>query len=442
MRITIAGMNACPGRENNFPLTPESICAAYARISRSPLSVEQLRKRAAQDMARSRLFNEKILFHLGHRSVAEHAVFNVDLVDISRLAVEAVEHSRLVSYTEKSQRYVRLGEGFLIPREAREAGLSRRFAALCRDQHDFYQQIVCRIAAKRSGQKAKEDARYALGLATTTQLGMTINARALGMMLARLAHHELHECRHLAQMMQRLVSNLAPSVIQELPPPAEEANNGESPRPPFQTESNTTPTLLWHTPHAEEVLATSLAFAQGTHSFAQLHQDHGSVNLETVGDRYRHQCDRLPRAFENIHFAFELVVSASCFAQLKRHRMATILAQPYDTALGITVPPLVIETGIERAFLDIASRAEAMAKKIAEIHPASSAYALLNAHRRRVLLVINARAMGNMAALRLDPLAQWDIRHQVTSMIREVFMKLPMIAHAMGMESSEYSRGG
>jgi thymidylate synthase ThyX len=39
------------------------------------------------------------------------------------------------------------------------------------------------------------------------------------------------------------------------------------------------------------------------------------------------------REFEYPDLTFELVVSASCYAQLKRHRMATMTAQPYDPEL-------------------------------------------------------------------------------------------------------------
>lgn len=47
---------------------------------------------------------------MGHSSIAEHAVFNLDILGVSRLAVETIERFRLCSYTEKSQRYVRLEE--------------------------------------------------------------------------------------------------------------------------------------------------------------------------------------------------------------------------------------------------------------------------------------------------------------------------------------------
>jgi thymidylate synthase ThyX len=49
--------------------------------------------------------------------------------------------------------------------------------------------------------------------------------------------------------------------------------------------------------------------------------------------------DAVLRELENVDLQFELILSASCFAQLKRHRMSTIIAQEYDPQLGVTIPP-------------------------------------------------------------------------------------------------------
>ena len=109
--------------EGDWDLTPETLSAAYARISRDARPVDELRQIARADVAKTRRQNERIVFGLGHHSVAEHAVFNFDLINISRLAIEYLESHRLASYTEKSQRYIRLESDFLIPEEWQQAGL-------------------------------------------------------------------------------------------------------------------------------------------------------------------------------------------------------------------------------------------------------------------------------------------------------------------------------
>ena len=100
-------------------LTPETVAAAYARISRNPRPVNELRTLARGEVEKARASNRNIVFEMGHSSIAEHAVFNLDVLKVSRLLVEEIEKFRLASYTEKSQRYVLFKDDFVIPAEVR-----------------------------------------------------------------------------------------------------------------------------------------------------------------------------------------------------------------------------------------------------------------------------------------------------------------------------------
>jgi thymidylate synthase ThyX len=128
MKVILAGFNVDTEalreyKKKNVTLTPESIAAAYARISRSPQSVTMLRKEAREEIEKARKSNRTIIFDMGHHSIAEHAVFNFDVIGISRRAVEDLETFRLCSYTEKSQRYVTLKGDFIIPKELKNTDL-------------------------------------------------------------------------------------------------------------------------------------------------------------------------------------------------------------------------------------------------------------------------------------------------------------------------------
>ena len=125
MKVHLAGYNvdtsvlkemeAKTGKRQD--LTPEVLSAAYARISRDPRAIDDIRKDAREEVEISRKSNSVIIFKMGHHSVAEHAVFNLDIVGVSRLAMEEVEKFRLCSYTEKSQRYIMLDKDFVLPRK-------------------------------------------------------------------------------------------------------------------------------------------------------------------------------------------------------------------------------------------------------------------------------------------------------------------------------------
>ena len=135
----------------------------------------------------------------------------------------------------------------------------------------------------------------------------------------------------------------------------------------------------------------------------------------------------LPRAFELAGAAFECVVSASCFAQLKRHRMGTLLAQAYDPRLGVTVPPSLQAVGLEAELREVAARSEEAHRRIRETAPEAAAYILTNAHRRRVLLQLNLRELAHFARLRMDGHAQWDIRDLAGRMAAAVRERMPRL---------------
>src|SRR5512137_2222779 len=130
MRVLLAGYNVDSsvldelkrGSPPRNDVTPETLSASYARISRDPRPVDELRAAARAEVDRARRSNEAIIFKMGHHSVAEHAVFNFDVIGVSRLAIEEIERFRLMSFTEKSQRYITLGEDFVAPEDVRRAG--------------------------------------------------------------------------------------------------------------------------------------------------------------------------------------------------------------------------------------------------------------------------------------------------------------------------------
>ena len=127
-----------PERED---LTPETIAAAYARISRDPRPVNELRAAARREVEKARQSNRTIVFSMGHSSIAEHVIFNIDVLGVSRLITEEIQKSRLSSYTEKSQRYILLQDDFVIPAEIVQAGLKEMFVETVREQNRLYRRL-------------------------------------------------------------------------------------------------------------------------------------------------------------------------------------------------------------------------------------------------------------------------------------------------------------
>ncbi|MEE9912094.1 MAG: FAD-dependent thymidylate synthase [Deltaproteobacteria bacterium] len=435
-------------------ITPETISAAYARISRSPKSVDELRADALTYVDKARKSNRNIVFEMGHSSVAEHAVFNIDVIGVSRLLVEEIEKFRLCSYTEKSQRYVLFDKDFVVPEEIVEAGFKDLFVSTVTLQNDFYRELYehlrpyvfeqNRALAENPANKsmlegwAKEDARYAIALATETQLGMTINARNLELMLRRLAALPLAEARDYSEKLYDATKDIAPSLIRYAQATDYDLLTRGSLREfcagfagGKESRSRDSVRLVRATSNADTVAAASLLFSSSGLSYNQCLRRAGRMSRGEMKTLFRtafkniQAYDAALRELENIDLDFELVMSASCFAQLKRHRMATIVSQEYDPSLGVTLPPAVRAIGRQRDFMAMIRKTNSAYEQIRQKHPAAAPYVLTNAHRKRVLMKLNARELYHLSRLRVDAHAQWDIRDLSAKMLRQARQVMP-----------------
>ncbi len=440
------------GRED---LTPETLSAAYARISRDPRPVGELRRASRAQVEKARAANERIVFGLGHASVAEHAVFNFDVLELSRLAIEALEAHRLASYTEKSQRYIRLGEDFAIPAEVRAKGLVGPFSEFVSRAFSRYALLVARLMATGIPDKlAGEDARYVLPLAVHGQLGMTCNARSLEHLILRLSASPLAEVQELATLLLTVTQPVAPSLLRYVRPgPYHLLRDAEVARvvrdlvPPRPRDPDPAPEavlpvgsvrLVDCTPDGDSRILAGLAVPALRTDYASAL---AAVQDLSAGDRDRlydavtarlGPHDALPREFEQAGLTFEVVLSAAAFGQLKRHRMSSLTSWPYDAGLGVTVPPAIAEAGLSDVLREGAEEAEAMAARLGGPDDPVSAYALLNAHRRRCLWTLNLREFYHVSRLREDEHAQWDIRFLTAAMSDLVRSAFPLCSRHLG----------
>ncbi|MGD2245144.1 MAG: FAD-dependent thymidylate synthase [Candidatus Aminicenantes bacterium] len=468
MKVILAGYNVdsevladlkkkAPSRED---VTPETLSASYARISRDPRPVNELRAAARKEVERARKSNRNIIFKMGHHSVAEHAVFNFDIIGVSRLAIEEIEKFRLCSYTEKSQRYITLTDDFVIPEEIKKSGQKDIFVKTVKSQNTAYHRLFKKLKPyfftkqekmaanpkKRSLLEgwAKEDARYVSSLAIEGQLGMTVNARNLEFMIRRFASKELAELKEFNQKIYALAKEVAPSIILFTEASDFDANTygevGEKARTLLgpSVKSNSPVSLVDYTPEADTRLVASFLHTSSFLPYDECLQKAENLKPEEKKEilelTFKHMefYDFPPREFEYVSLTYDLVVSASCFAQLKRHRMATLTAQDYNPELGVTVPPSVEEVGAKKEFMDIIEETNSVYFHLKEKMDVGAEYVLTNAHRKRVLLKVNARELYHIARLREDATAQWDIREVSGEMSRLAREKMPLTCLLLG----------
>jgi thymidylate synthase ThyX len=325
---------------------------------------------------------------------------------------------------------------------------------------------------------AKEDARYIIPLATETQLGMTVNARNLELMIRRLAACPLIEAHEYSRRLFDATKEVAPSLVRYTEPTAYDLETmkdlqaqtaliiakkqppslGDAPEMDKDVadlaasgavKTDLFVRLLDATPGADEKVAAALLHSASNLPLARCREIAERMDREEketlikMAIRRMKSYDAAPREFEHVGLLFELTISATAFAQMKRHRMATLTVQDYDPALGITIPPAVLAIGMEKPFREICNRTEETWEKIRRATPAAAAYILTNAHRRRVALRVNARELYHLARVRADRHAQWDIRETAMQMVAEGRKVMPLtLLLAAGKDSFDalYSR--
>ena len=451
MKVYLAGFNVdatvLEEMKKKFPeredVTPEVLSAAYARISRDPRPINEIRQDAKSEVARSRKSNSTIIFKMGHHSVAEHAVFNLDILGVSRLAMEELEKFRLCSYTEKSQRYITLDKDYVVPGEIKGTKFEKDFISLIHKQNDAYailfeklkKHVFDKNAALVQNPKnhnlleglAKEDARYITSLATESQVGLTVNARNLELMLRRFASSPLEEVKELGTAIYEQIQKVAPSVVlfheandrdlktyPELKELAEKFAGGLSEDISAQTFEEVQ--LVEFTNGGDDIIVASLLHVASGKTYEECRKIVSGMTEDMknqifkIAWRNMQLYDSMLREFEYVNLTYNIILSSACFGQLKRHRMATITSQDYNPQLGVTVPESIKEISMEDYFRNIIVQTDALYQEIIREIPLAAPYILTNAHRKRVLIRVNARELYHISRLREDAHAQWDIQ--------------------------------
>ncbi|MCK4519603.1 MAG: FAD-dependent thymidylate synthase [Candidatus Omnitrophica bacterium] len=470
MKVYLAGFNVDTevlrqlnqGSQKRTNITPEVLSAAYARISRDPRPINEIRKTAREEIDKSRKSNSTIIFKMGHHSVAEHAVFNLDILGISRYVVEELEKFRLCAYTEKSQRYITLDKDHILPEEIKGTPLEKAFLDMIQEQNAAYFKLYEKLKQHVFNKNpelaqdprkhsllegwAKEDARYITALATESQVGQTINARNLELLLRRFASHPLAEVKKLGRAIYEKIAKVAPSIIlfyqandldSKTGIELKELSNkilGNVSKPGSSQEVE----LVEYTANSDDIIAASLLHSASRLTFKQCKSKIKSLTIDEKKEIFKAAgrnlqfYDSVLREFEYVNLTFNIILSSACFGQLKRHRMSTITAQSYDPGLGITIPEAIKEIGMEEEFKEIIAKTNRVYDLIYKKIPAAAPYILTNAHRKRILIQVNARELYHISRLREDTHAQWDIQNLSKAMTKEAKKVMPLTLGLIG----------
>lgn len=459
MKVHIAGYNIdkslidCLNKET---ATPEVISAAYARISRSNKNVDDLRKEALAEIAKARKSNTSIIFEMGHSSVAEHAVFNLDLIGVSRFLTELIQRSRVASFTEKSQRYVTFGKDYIIPEElANRPKLKQPYKELMNALFAEYENSfneLCKLYAKTKPQLkpkerealAKEDARYILPLSTKTQMGVTLNARSLENLLRRLSKSPLKEAAELKELIYSKVYQIAPSLIRYTEND-DYSGSIDLDRVGFsgfmqqelpwveELDLNNKLKLISAPNNPDDSILAAIIYQHGELSWGETRETVSGLP-RMIKQQLWNQVfanlkawHKLPRAFETMDFSYELSMSECCWAQFKRHRFCTILRKGGYSQV-VKIPEVIKDIKRSEYWQELTRLSGRMGNSLPARLVHLAPYYRTNASTLTVYAKMNLREIYHFIRLRSDEHAQWEIRELSNLMAKQIKKQAPQAA--------------
>lgn len=409
----------------------EVIATAFAKTSRSPSRFIDMANELDAD--KSRQFHERWVVGYGHSSVAEHAVLHIAVEGASRLAVEVLESGRLASYTEQSSRYqkMRMENVYWSDKWMKEFQIAYR--ETMKWLFDLYP--LLEDTMKKHGVPPRREfdvARFALPLSIHSNVGITINARALRRTICKMLAHPFEEIRDLARQIESAAKDEVPTLLRHIKPchlmmQANDMGREYSPAVPYSDHEAGVPLEVRCVKFDvdEEEIRKTLAFAISEEGF---HRERiTSETLEEfLGSIDQH--DQYHRALEMGRIVFEVTSDYGSYYDIKRHRMATIIPQRKVGGCGYVIPAVEVlqRYGVLETYMQVMDSVRRVYEQFQGSLEAQ--YLLPHAFRKRYLIQVNPRELIELVRVRgVNPEGHTSYRAIACQMLELVQEKCPDI---------------
>jgi thymidylate synthase ThyX len=447
-------------------LSPETIAVAFAKTSRAPESFREIAAQLSDEQ--SAKFHEKWVVGYGHASVAEHAVLHIAFENVSRVAIETIESSRLASYTEKSTRYQKWGpEDFTVPPELDGHPLRDEFIETVRllfsayaDSLEPVKSLVLQKAQRRENESDEgydrrirsqyvDRCRFILPAAANANVGMTANARVIEMVIRKMLSHPLAEVREIGEKVKEVSKAETPTLVKyadAVPYLMETYAELNSKMQKQAAALKDWCNLIDYDKHGErQVIAAALyrfhemPFADALDHVKSLKKKELVALAETLLGKLE-KFDIPLRELEYCNYTFDLVMDQGAYAEFKRHRMMSQTPQRLTTRLGYSIPKLVTEAGFGSRYEAAMEAAISMYEKLHAFNPDVAQYIVPNGFNRRVLAQFNLREAFAFCQLRTASNAHFSIRRVAQKMYEEIAAVHPLLTKYMKLHDETWEQ--
>ena len=451
-------------------LSAETIAVAFAKTSRAPESFREIAAELSDE--KSAQFHEKWVVGYGHASVAEHAVLHIAFENVSRVAIETIESSRLASYTEKSTRYQKWGpDDFTIPPELHEVGhpLRDEFIQTVRLLFSTYAESlepVKSLVVERTPRRDNESdeaydrrirsqyvdrCRFILPAAANANVGMTANARIIEMVIRKMLSHPLAEVRQIGEKVKEVSKAETPTLVkyadavQYVVETVKQLSANSEQLSVKSGRADWCALIDYDKDGEKKILAAAL------YRFNEMPYKEALAYVKTLKKKERERLaeallgklgkyDVPLRELEYAAYTFDLVMDQGAYAEFKRHRMMTQTPQRLTTRLGFTIPLLVTEAGFGSRYEAAMQSASDMYEKLHAFNPDVAQYIVPNGFNRRVLAQFNLREAFAFCQLRSAANAHFSIRRVAQRIYEEMTRVHPLLTKYMKLREETWQQ--
>lgn len=201
---------------------PEKVIASAAKLCYSAVGIDEIEENLQGEKATKFL---NMLMSYGHESPIEHVSFTFAVEGVSRSLTHQLVRHRLASYSQQSQRYVKLSQfQYIVPPEIKKDEEAKKiYIEAMENSQEAYNKLADILKnnhikngmnSPAAEKKAIEDARYVFPNACETKIMLTMNARSLvNFFKHRCCNRAQWEIRALANEMLKQVKEVAPVLF-------------------------------------------------------------------------------------------------------------------------------------------------------------------------------------------------------------------------------------
>lgn len=450
------------------------------------------------NVQRGRKFFDKWLADYGDDSIAEMGGIHLCIEGLSNIATREMVDKRVgLSIIEKSTRYVQFWEKradgqyqYIIPGEVQGTRYERKYIEVMDGLFNTYASIAepyleyikkrypkgddetdSSFLRSRSA-KRFDDIRDLLPFATQTFFAMYGNGRSFEDLVNRLIDHEVGEVRYWGKEMAVELKKIVPSFVTrpETPRGAEVQiyrSNIEKLRSLIgekvvrKTKKGIQNfrwvNLITHTHHPDvEVLAAYLFPGVGHVSLSEIKRQIKSLPKikrrellaqilkerafsRPQAERFRDRFKKVPRAFENASFLFELWGRAGDYRDLHRHRQTSQERQRFTINWGYDLEKEVTESKFLPKIIKAYRQAEKLFRSLQKDRPELAQYVVPFGYLQHWYMNLTAREIYWMVELRTGPQGREHYRQICQDIARLAKKSAPSLFQGLMVDAKSYA---